>query len=174
MKCNPRVPNGIPLILRGRSKCSPCAPAEARRWIFFDFSQGNLENLVGNLEGILRDFFLTHRTKAQKFRGKFRSIFRNKIRSSKKIFRAKLGEMRANSLNRDMFKPFRSHNGLLRWVFGRVFEAKPLCTGFKGVSLRETHLWEHFGRTDQIKTCAKPQTHDRKLSGANRYENEMV
>ena len=34
-------------------------------------------------------FFLTHRTKAQKFRGKFRSIFRKKIRSSKKIFRAK-------------------------------------------------------------------------------------
>ena len=31
--------------------------------------------------------------------------------------------MRANSLNRDMFKPFRSHNGLLRWVFGCVFEA---------------------------------------------------
>ena len=29
-------------------------------------------------------FFLTHRTKAQKFRGKFRSIFRKKIRSSKK------------------------------------------------------------------------------------------
>ena len=25
--------------------------------IFFDFSQGNLENLVGNLEGIFRDFF---------------------------------------------------------------------------------------------------------------------
>ena len=56
---------------------------------FFDFSQGNLENLVGNLEGIFRGFFLTHRTKLQKFRGKFRSIFRNKIRSSKKIFRAK-------------------------------------------------------------------------------------
>ena len=34
----------------------PCAPAEARRWFFFDFSQGNLENLVGNLEGIFRDF----------------------------------------------------------------------------------------------------------------------
>ena len=32
-------------------------------------------------------------------------------------------EMRANSLNRDMFKPFRSHNGLLLWVFGYVFEA---------------------------------------------------
>ena len=68
---------------------SPCAPAEARRWIFFDFSQGNLENLVGNLEGIFRGFFLIHRTKAHKFRGKFRSIFRTKIRSSKKIFRAR-------------------------------------------------------------------------------------
>ena len=29
---------------------------------FFYFSQGNLENLVGNLEGIFRGFFLTHRT----------------------------------------------------------------------------------------------------------------
>ena len=31
------------------------------------------------------------------------------------------------------------------------------CTGFKGVSFRETHLWEHFGRTDQIAlvTCLK-------------------
>ena len=56
---------------------------------FFDFSHGNLENLVGNLEGIFQGFFLTHRTKAQKFRGKFRSIFRKKIRGSKKIFRAK-------------------------------------------------------------------------------------
>ena len=57
--------------------------------IFFDFSQGNLENFVGNLEGIFRGFFLTHRTKAQTFRGKFRSIFRKKIRGWKKIFRAK-------------------------------------------------------------------------------------
>ena len=56
---------------------------------FFDFSQGNLENLVGNLEGIFRGFCLTHRTKAQTFRGKFRSIFHKKIRGSKKIFRAK-------------------------------------------------------------------------------------
>ena len=32
-----------------------------------------------------------------------------------------------------------------------------ICTGFKGVSFRETHLWEHFGRTDQIAliTCLK-------------------
>ena len=55
----------------------------------FDFSQGNLENLVGKLEGIFRGFFLTHRTKAQNFRGKFRSIFRKKIRGSKNIFHAK-------------------------------------------------------------------------------------
>ena len=44
---------------------------------------------MGNLEGIFRGFFLTHRTKAQKFRGKFQSIFRKKIRGSKKIFSAK-------------------------------------------------------------------------------------
>ena len=75
--------------LRSAERSSPCAPAEAHRWIFFAFSQGNLGNLVGNLEGIFRGFFLTHRTKAQKFRGKFRSIFRTKIRGSKKIFRAK-------------------------------------------------------------------------------------
>ena len=32
-----------------------------------------------------------------------------------------------------------------------------ICTGFKGVSFREAHLWEHFGRTDQIAliTCLK-------------------
>ena len=32
-----------------------------------------------------------------------------------------------------------------------------ICTGFKWVSFRETHLWEHFGRTDQIApiTCLK-------------------
>ena len=39
----------------------------------------------GNFPGI----FLTHRTKAQKIRGKFRSIFRKKIRGSKQFFRAK-------------------------------------------------------------------------------------
>ena len=52
-----------------------------------------MENLAGNLEEIFRGFFLTHRTKAQKFpgefRGEFRSILCKKIRGSKKIFRAK-------------------------------------------------------------------------------------
>ena len=67
--------------------CSSCAPAEARRWIFFIFSQGNLESLVGNLEGIFWDFFWPTE---QKYRRKFRSIFCKKIRSSKKnILRAK-------------------------------------------------------------------------------------
>ena len=37
----------------------------------------------GNFPGI---FFLTHRTKAQKFRGKFRSIFRKKFVARKKSF----------------------------------------------------------------------------------------
>ena len=32
-----------------------------------------------------------------------------------------------------------------------------ICTGFKRVSFRETHLWEHFGRTDKtaLITCLK-------------------
>ena len=30
--------------------------------------------------------------------------------------------MLLNILNRDMFKPFRSHSGLLNWIFGRVLE----------------------------------------------------
>ena len=50
---------------------------------FLNFSQGNL---VGNLAGILWGFFLTHRTKAQKNRGKFRSIFRKKFVARKKSF----------------------------------------------------------------------------------------
>ena len=41
---------------------------------------------MGNLEGIFRGFFLTHRTKAQKFRGKFRSIFVRKFVARKKSF----------------------------------------------------------------------------------------
>ena len=51
-------------------------------------------------------------------------------------------------LNRDMLKPFGSHT-----VFSVEFlvVCLRLCTGgFKGVSFRETHLWEHFGRTDKI------------------------
>ena len=53
-----------------------------------------------------------------------------------------------------MFKPFRSHNGLLGGVVGCVLEDLP---GFKGVSFRETHLREHFGRTDKnaLITCLK-------------------
>ena len=69
--------------------CSPCAPAEARRWIFFWFFAGKFGKFSGKFGGNFAGFFLTHRTKAQKFRGKLRSILRNKIRSSKKIFRAK-------------------------------------------------------------------------------------
>ena len=80
--CSPGTKTGT------RARSPKLLPALLQKLVgefFFDFSQGNLENLVGNLEGIFRGFFLTHRIKAQKFR----SIFREKIRSSKKIFRAK-------------------------------------------------------------------------------------
>ena len=56
-------------------------------------------------------------------------------------------DKRLNSLNRDMFKPFRSHSGLLGWV---LVVCLRICTGFERVSFREAHLWEHFGRTDKI------------------------
>ena len=68
--------------------CSPCAPAEARQWIFLIFRR-EFGNFSGKFGGNFPGIFLTHRTKAQTFRGKFRSIFRKKIRGSKKIFRAK-------------------------------------------------------------------------------------
>ena len=62
--------------------------------------------------------------------------------------------MRLNSLNRDMLNLF---------VLIDVCSAENLvvclgiCTGFKGVSFRETHLREHFGRTNKIAliTCLK-------------------
>ena len=53
---------------------------------FLAFSQGNLENFVGNLEGIFRGFFLTHRTRAQKFRGNFGAFFVRKFVARKKSF----------------------------------------------------------------------------------------
>ena len=48
----------------------------------FDFSWGNLV-------GILWEFFGPQKEKLKIFGGKYRSTFRKKIRSSKKIFRAK-------------------------------------------------------------------------------------
>ena len=57
------VPGGGPES--GRKKFEKCLPAGTGTKIyfasvgefFFYFSQGNLENLVGNLEGFLRNFF---------------------------------------------------------------------------------------------------------------------
>ena len=54
-----------------------------------------------------------------------------------------------------MFKPFRSHRGLLsRFLVGSLAWLR-ISTGFTGHSFR--HLWEHFGRTDEIAliTCLK-------------------
>ena len=85
---------------------------------FFDFSQGNLENLAGNLEGIFRGFFLTHRTKAQKFRGEFRSIFCTKIRGSKKIFCAKFTLQTCHLNNGETIFAAR-HQGVSQGPLGR-------------------------------------------------------
>ena len=65
---------------------SPCAPAEARRWIFFDVSQGDLENLVGNLEGIFRDFFWPTEQRLKKFGENFGAFFIRRFVARKKSF----------------------------------------------------------------------------------------
>ena len=48
-----------------------------------------------------------------------------------------ISEMRLNSLNRDMFKPFRSRSGCSAEFLVVCWR---ICTGLKGVSFRETHL----------------------------------
>ena len=71
--------------------CESLLPAILQKLVgeFFWFFAGKFGKFSGKFGGNFPGFFLTHRTKAQKFRGKFRSIFRKKIRSSKNIFRAK-------------------------------------------------------------------------------------
>ena len=65
-------------------ECSPCAPAEARRWFFWVGGGKFCGKFYGKFWGILLD----PQNKAQIYRGIFRSIFREKIRASKTIFRA--------------------------------------------------------------------------------------
>ena len=65
---------------------SPCTPAEARQWIFFDFSKGNLENLVGNLEGIFWGFFWPTEQRLKKFGENFGAFFVRKFVARKKSF----------------------------------------------------------------------------------------
>ena len=55
--------------------------------------------------------------------------------------------MLLNNLNRDVFKPFRSHRGS---SVDLLVACLRINAGLKGDSCRETHLWEHFGRTDTI------------------------
>ena len=70
------------VILKGF--CCPCAPAEARRWIFLIWGREILQEIRREFSG----FLSTHKWRLKNFRGKFRSIFREKFRASKKIFRA--------------------------------------------------------------------------------------
>ena len=60
---------------------APCTPAEARQWIFLGLFA---ETCCGKFDGI----FSTQQIKAQKFQGKYRSIFRENFRCPNKIFRA--------------------------------------------------------------------------------------
>ena len=62
--------------------------------------------------------------------------------------------MLLNSVNRDMFKPFRSHSGLLDYVLVACLR---IGTCFREHSFRETHLWDHFGGRDKIAliTCVE-------------------
>ena len=54
--------------------------------IFFDFSQGNLENLVGNLEGIFRGFFWPTEQRLKNFGEIFGAFFARKFVARKKSF----------------------------------------------------------------------------------------
>ena len=76
--------------------------------------------------------FLTHRIKAQKVRGKFRSVFREKIRSSKKIFRAKftLQTRHLNSLS-SLFETVLSETvfGPSPRVGNTIFRSAPYTEG---------------------------------------------
>ena len=46
-----------------------------------------------------------------------------------------------------MFKPSRSHRGLLGWFSGRMLR---ISTGLQEDSFREMHLWEHFIRGQKV------------------------
>ena len=55
--------------------CSPCAPAEARRWIFFIFSQGNFGNFSGTFGGNFPRIFSDPQNKGSKILGKVSEHF---------------------------------------------------------------------------------------------------
>ena len=55
--------------------------------------------------------------------------------------------MLLNNLNREMFKPFVLIDVCL---VDLLVACVRICTSFKGVSFRETHLRELFGRTEKL------------------------
>ena len=62
---------------------SPCTPAEARRRFFFLFFEGNF---VGNLAGILRDFFGPTKGRLKDFGENFGAFFVRKFVAPKTYF----------------------------------------------------------------------------------------
>ena len=84
-KNTPPLPRkNITKIILPEHLYSPGAPSEARRWIFLIFGREILREIWREFCGIFSD----PQNKGSKNRGKLRSIFREKIRASKKIFRA--------------------------------------------------------------------------------------
>ena len=85
---------------------------------------------MGNLEGIFRGFFLTHRTKAQKLGGKFRSIFRKKIRGLKNIFRAKFTLQTCHLKNYARYTEFICVIDCAKWSKSKIIPQHVFCVTF--------------------------------------------
>ena len=86
--CNLSRNSFLPRVSNTQTVSTIFLPAPLQKLVgdFFCFGEGNF---VGNLAGILRDFFGPTKERIKQFR-EFRSIFREKIRSPQKIFHAKI------------------------------------------------------------------------------------
>ena len=124
---------------------------------FFWFFAGKFGKLCGKFGGNFPGYFLTHRTKAQKFRGKFRSIFRKRIRGSKRIFRAKF-TLQTCHLNNI---PFRSSRRPLLGFADCISSCK---TRKQGKLLPS----QHKGGTKLGRREKTPHPQDEILDGQNR------
>ena len=102
---------------------------------FFWFFAGKFGKFNGKFGGNFPGIFSDPQNKGSKFSGKFRSIFRKKIRGSKKIFRAKftLQTCHLNDLGR--FQIARFNSLAIRTASGSWFESRSPRHLWSGVSL---------------------------------------
>ena len=144
---------------------------------------------MGNLAGILRDFFWPTEERLKYFGEKFGAFFVRKFVAqinswdyNRKIIELltkscsaalMVGHQIVGHQNKPLnfrFADFRRSSWTVEVaIFSNHFilidaclaeflvVCLRICTGFKRISFRETHLWEHFGRTDKIAliTCLK-------------------